>query len=169
MCFLKLKSVRSCALILKPNSVRWWQRAHLCVCVCVCVCVCGVVCVCVCVCMCVCVCVCVCVCMCVCLCRYADVILVLTSLAAVCTQAMWYYCFIHGLLREPLMTRCLSRVLERVCVCVFSVGGAWCVCVFHGSLRETLMTRCLCGVLERVCVCVFSVGGAWCVCVCVCA
>src|SRR4029434_9238745 len=41
MCFLKLKSVRSCALILKPNSVRWWERAHLCVrarvrvCVCV--------------------------------------------------------------------------------------------------------------------------------------
>ena len=42
MCFLKLKSVRSCALILKPNSVRWWERAHLCVrarvCVCVCLC-----------------------------------------------------------------------------------------------------------------------------------
>src|SRR4029434_4662742 len=42
MCFFKLKSVRSCALILKPNSVRWWERAHLCVrarvCVCVCVC-----------------------------------------------------------------------------------------------------------------------------------
>src|SRR4029434_7130153 len=64
MCFLKLKSVRSCALILKLNSVRWWERAHLCVharvsvglahvyvCVClsVCVCVCGCVCVCVCV------------------------------------------------------------------------------------------------------------------------
>src|SRR4029434_8789170 len=31
MCFLKLKSVRSCALVLKPNSVRWWERAHLCV------------------------------------------------------------------------------------------------------------------------------------------
>ena len=28
--FLKLKSVRSCALILKPNSVCWWERAHLC-------------------------------------------------------------------------------------------------------------------------------------------
>ena len=38
MCFLKLKSVRSCALILKPNSVRWWERAHLCVCARVCVC-----------------------------------------------------------------------------------------------------------------------------------
>src|SRR4029434_9781072 len=40
--FLKLKSVRSCALILKPNYLRWWERAHLCVrarvCVCVCVC-----------------------------------------------------------------------------------------------------------------------------------
>ena len=31
MCFLKLKSVRSCALILKPNSIRWWERAHMCV------------------------------------------------------------------------------------------------------------------------------------------
>src|SRR4029434_5818913 len=30
ICFLKLKSVCSCALILKPNSVRWWKRAHLC-------------------------------------------------------------------------------------------------------------------------------------------
>src|SRR4029434_7707558 len=40
MCFLKLKSVRSCALILKPNSVRWWERAHLCVRARVCVCVC---------------------------------------------------------------------------------------------------------------------------------
>src|SRR4029434_5651220 len=29
--FLKPKSVRSCALVLKPNSVRWWKRAHLCV------------------------------------------------------------------------------------------------------------------------------------------
>src|SRR4029434_5007022 len=29
--FLKLKSVHSCALILKTNSVRWWERAHLCV------------------------------------------------------------------------------------------------------------------------------------------
>src|SRR4029434_5460522 len=42
MCFLKLKSVGSSALILKPNSVRCWERAHLCVharvCVCVCVC-----------------------------------------------------------------------------------------------------------------------------------
>ena len=37
--FLKLKSVRSCALILKPNSVRWWERAHLCVRARVCVCV----------------------------------------------------------------------------------------------------------------------------------
>src|SRR4029434_6102569 len=42
--FLKLKSVRSCALILKPNSGRLWERAHLwvrarvCVCVCVCPC-----------------------------------------------------------------------------------------------------------------------------------
>src|SRR4029434_967245 len=43
MCSLRLKSVRSCALILKPNSVRWWERAHLCVCahVCVCVCLCA--------------------------------------------------------------------------------------------------------------------------------
>ena len=41
MCFLKLKSVRSCALILKPNSVRWWERAHLCVRARVCVCVCA--------------------------------------------------------------------------------------------------------------------------------
>src|SRR4029434_7208914 len=40
MCFLNLKSVRSCALILKPNSVRWWERAHLCVRARVCVCVC---------------------------------------------------------------------------------------------------------------------------------
>src|SRR4029434_8367119 len=50
--FLKLKSVRSCALILKPNSVSWWERAHLCVRarLCVCACVCGVFgCVCVCV------------------------------------------------------------------------------------------------------------------------
>src|SRR4029434_948787 len=38
MCFLRLKSVRSCALILKPNSVRWWERAHLCVRARVCVC-----------------------------------------------------------------------------------------------------------------------------------
>src|SRR4029434_7642457 len=37
--FLKLKSVRSCALILKPNSVSWWERAHLCVRTRVCVCV----------------------------------------------------------------------------------------------------------------------------------
>src|SRR4029434_458902 len=41
MCFLKLKSVRSCALILKPNSVRWWERAHLCVLPPVCVCLCA--------------------------------------------------------------------------------------------------------------------------------
>src|SRR4029434_6317551 len=40
MCFFRLKSVRSCALILKPNSVRWWERAHLCVRARVCVCVC---------------------------------------------------------------------------------------------------------------------------------
>src|SRR4029434_1698570 len=33
MCFLNFKSVRSCKLILKPNSVRWWERA-LCVCLC---------------------------------------------------------------------------------------------------------------------------------------
>ena len=39
MCSLRLKSVRSCALILKPNSVRWWERAHLCVCAHVCLCV----------------------------------------------------------------------------------------------------------------------------------
>src|SRR4029434_6249120 len=39
MCSLRLKSVRSCALILKPNSVRWWERAHLCVRTRVCVCV----------------------------------------------------------------------------------------------------------------------------------
>src|SRR4029434_8104222 len=43
--FLKPKSVRSCALILKPNFAHWWERAHLCVrarvCVCVCVCVCA--------------------------------------------------------------------------------------------------------------------------------
>src|SRR4029434_5231349 len=29
--FLKPKSVRSCALILKPNFAHWWERAHLCV------------------------------------------------------------------------------------------------------------------------------------------
>ena len=38
--FLRLKSVRSCALILKPNSVCWGERAHLCVRARVCVCVC---------------------------------------------------------------------------------------------------------------------------------
>src|SRR4029434_5989196 len=49
--FLKLKSVRSCALVLKPNSVRLWERAHLCVRACVRVCVYVVhVCVCACVC-----------------------------------------------------------------------------------------------------------------------
>src|SRR4029434_7970795 len=37
--FLRLKSVRSCALILKPNSVCWWEVAHLCVRARVCVCV----------------------------------------------------------------------------------------------------------------------------------
>src|SRR4029434_2825015 len=41
MCFLKLKSVCSCALILKPNSVHWWERAHLCVRARVRVCVCA--------------------------------------------------------------------------------------------------------------------------------
>src|SRR4029434_4077622 len=37
--FLKLKIVRGCALIPRPNSVRWWERAHLCVRARVCVCV----------------------------------------------------------------------------------------------------------------------------------
>src|SRR4029434_4974063 len=35
--FLQLTSVRSCELVLKHMSVRWWERAHLCVRACVCV------------------------------------------------------------------------------------------------------------------------------------